>query len=104
MPWLYLILAITLEVSGTTCMKLSDGFTRPVASMLMLVFYVLSLVSLTFAVKQIDISISYAVWSGLGTGLIALIGIAWFGEPLTAIKVMALALIVIGVVAINLST
>lgn len=102
MSWFYLILAISLEVSGTTCMKLSHGFTQTIPSLLIFVFYGCSIVSLTLAVKHIDISISYAVWSGLGTGLIAVIGIAWFGEAITAVKVVALALIIVGVVAVNL--
>jgi len=101
--WLYLLLAIALEVSGTTCMKLSHGFARTTPSLLMFVFYGLSIMSLGLAVKQLDISVAYAVWSGVGTGLIAVIGIAWFGEPLTALKAAALGLIVLGVVGVNLS-
>ena len=103
MSWFYLILAIGLEVSGTTCMKLSDGFAKTTASLLIFVFYGLSIVALTLAVKHIDISVSYAVWSGLGTGLMAVIGVVWFGEPLTSLKAAALALIIVGVVAVNLS-
>jgi small multidrug resistance pump len=101
--WLYLLLAIGLEVSGTTCMKLSHGFTRTTPSLLMFVFYGLSIMLLGLAVKQLPISVAYAVWSGVGTGLIAVIGIAWFGEPLTALKAVALGLIVLGVVGVNLS-
>jgi small multidrug resistance pump len=101
--WFYLILAIGLEVSGTTCMKLSDGFTKTTASLLIFVFYGLSIVALTLAVKHINISVSYAVWSGIGTGLMAVIGVVWFGEPLTSLKAAALALIIVGVVAVNLS-
>ena len=103
MSWFYLILAISLEVSGTTCMKLSDGFAKTTASLLIFVFYGLSIIALTLAVKHIDISVSYAVWSGLGTGLMAVIGVVWFGEPLTSLKAAALALIIVGVVAVNLS-
>lgn len=103
MSWFYLILAIGLEVTGTTCMKLSDGFAKTTASLLIFVFYGLSIVALTLAVKHIDISVSYAVWSGLGTGLMAVIGVVWFGEPLTSFKAAALALIILGVVAVNLS-
>ena len=103
MSWFYLILAIGLEVSGTTCMKLSDGFAKTTASLLIFVFYGMSIVALTLAVKHIDISVSYAVWSGLGTGLMAVIGVVWFGEPLTSLKAAALALIIVGVVAVNLS-
>jgi small multidrug resistance pump len=100
--WFYLILAIGLEVSGTTCMKLSDGFAKTTASLLIFVFYGMSIVALTLAVKHIDISVSYAVWSGLGTGLMAVIGVVCFGEPLTSLKAAALALIIVGVVAVNL--
>ena len=104
MSWAYLILAICLEVSGTTCMKLSYGFARTGPSVMIFVFYVLSIVALTLAVKRIDVSVAYAVWSGLGTGLMAMIGIAWFGEALTVVKVVALALIIVGVVGLRLGS
>lgn len=103
MHWIYLLLAITLEVSGTTCMKLSDGFTKAAPSVLMFIFYGLSLGALTLALKKIDVSLAYAVWSGMGTALIASIGILWFKEPITAWKFISLALIIIGVIGLNLS-
>ena len=102
MTWLYLVLAILLEVSGTTCMKLSEGFTRMVPSILLVVFYSLSFAMLTLALKRIDVSVAYAIWSGVGTALIASIGVLWFKEPATAMKVISLALIIIGVVGLNL--
>lgn len=100
--WVFLVAAIVLEVCGTTSMKISDGFSKALPSVLIFVFYGMSMVCLTFAVKRIDISVAYAVWSGLGTGIVAVIGTAWFGEPLGALKLGALALIVIGVVTVNL--
>jgi small multidrug resistance pump len=103
MTWLYLVLAILLEVSGTTCMKLSEGFTRLVPSILLFVFYILSFGMLTLALKKIDVSVAYAVWSGVGTALIATIGVLWFKEPATAMKLISLGLIIIGVVFLNLS-
>lgn len=103
MRWVYLLVAILLEVTGTTCMKLSQGFTRLWPSVLMFVFYVLSLVALTFVFKKIDVSIAYAVWSGLGTALIAVIGMLWFKEPLTAVKIISIGLIIVGVVGLNIS-
>ncbi len=103
MSWVYLLLAIAFEVSGTTCMKLSDGFAHPVSSLFVFVFYGMSIVALTMAVKHIDISISYAVWSGLGTALMAVIGVFWFGESMTVVKAAALGLIIVGVVGVNLS-
>jgi small multidrug resistance pump len=101
--WLYLALAILFEVTGTTCMKLSEGFTKLVPSILLFVFYSLSFGMLTLALKRIDVSVAYAVWSGMGTALIATIGVLWFKEPITALKLISLALIIGGVVGLNLS-
>ena len=103
MTWLYLVLAILLEVSGTTCMKLSQGFTKLVPSILLFVFYTLSMGMLTLALKKIDVSVAYAVWSGVGTALIATIGVVWFKEPAAAFKLISIALIIVGVVGLNLS-
>ena len=103
MIWLYLVLAILLEVSGTTCMKLSQGFTKLVPSILLFVFYTLSMGMLTLALKKIDVSVAYAVWSGVGTALIATIGVLWFKEPATALKLISIGLIILGVVGLNLS-
>lgn len=103
MTWIFLVLAILLEVAGTTCMKLSDGFTKMVPSVLLFVFYTLSFGMLTLALKRIDVSVAYAVWSGVGTALIATIGVLWFKEPMTALKLISLALIIIGVIGLNLS-
>jgi small multidrug resistance pump len=103
MTWLYLGLAIVLEISGTTCMKLSVGFTKTVPSILIFVFYSLSFGMLTMALKRIDLSVAYAVWSGVGTALIASIGIFWFREPATALKLISLGLIILGVIGLNLS-
>jgi small multidrug resistance pump len=103
MSWFFLVLAIVLEVSGTTSMKLSQGFTKMLPSVLMLLLYGLSLGALTLALKRVDVSVAYAVWSGLGTALIATVGILWFKEPLNTLKVVSLMLIIIGVIGLNLS-
>jgi small multidrug resistance pump len=103
MSWLYLVAAIVLEVCGTTCMKLSHGFTRWTPSVLLFVFYGLAFTAVTLAIKQIEISVAYAIWSGLGTALIAAIGILWFKESLNAMKVASLALIILGIVGLHLS-
>ena len=102
MSWVYLVCAIIMEVIGTTNMKLSDGFTKTLPSILMFVFYGFSFAFLTLALKKIDLSLSYAIWSGVGTALIATIGILYFKEPVTAIKIGSVALIVIGVVGLAL--
>ncbi len=101
--WLYLAGAIVLEIAGTTSMKLSDGLTKLVPSILIFVFYGLSFLVFTMAIKKIDLSVAYAIWAGAGTALIALIGITHFKEPLTLIKIVSLGLIIIGVVGLNIS-
>ncbi len=102
MSWIYLVLAIIMEVIGTTNMKLSEGFTKLMPSILMFVFYGFSFAFITLALKKIDVSIAYALWSGVGTALIATIGFLYFKEPATAIKIGSIALIVIGVVGLML--
>ncbi|SFV90482.1 Ethidium bromide-methyl viologen resistance protein EmrE [hydrothermal vent metagenome] len=101
--WLYLLFAILFEVLGTTAMKLSEGFTKTMPSIAMVLFYILSLVMLTLTLKKIDVSIAYTIWSGLGTSLIAGIGIVVFGESLTPLKLASIALIILGVVGLQLS-
>ena len=104
MHWIYLSLAILFEVAGTTCMKLSAGFTKPAASISMGILYAVCFIFLTLALKKIDVSVAYAVWSGVGVALIASIGVLYFREPLTALKIVGLFAIVFGVVALNLTS
>ncbi|MFN6558717.1 MAG: DMT family transporter [Nostoc sp. ChiSLP01] len=99
--WIYLIAAILFEVSGTTCMKLSEGFTKIVPSVLIFVFYGFCFTFLTLALKKLEISIAYSVWAGLGTILVAMIGMIWFRESATLTKLISVALIIIGVIGIN---
>lgn len=102
LTYFYLLLAIVLEVAGTTSMKLSDGFSKVGPSIFIFVFYVLSFSFLTMSLKRLEVSFAYAVWSGLGTMLIALIGMMYFNEPMTAIKMFSLLLIIVGVVGLRL--
>jgi small multidrug resistance pump len=101
MGWILLVVAIVLEVVGTTNMKLSEGFSKVVPSVLVLFFYALSIVALTFAVNRLDVSVAYAVWSGMGTALVAMIGIWFFQESLTTTKLIALGLIIVGVAMLH---
>ena len=100
MGWLYLALAVALEVVGTTCMKLSDGFARPLPSVLVFLFYIGCVAALILAVKRVDIGTAYAVWSGVGTAAITAIGIGFFAEPATAGKLGCIGLIVAGVIGL----
>ena len=99
--WYCLAGAIMLEIAGTMSMKLSQGFTRTLPSVLLFVFYGVSFALMTVAVKKIDVSVSYAIWSGVGTATIALIGVFWFREALTWIQVASIVLIVSGVIGLR---
>ena len=101
MHWFFLAGAILFEVAGTTSMKLSHGFTKLTPSILIFVFYVISFVCLTYAVKKIDMSVSYAIWSGVGTALIAMIGVYYFKESMTVLKFFSIILIILGVIGLN---
>lgn len=101
--WIFLAGAIALEVAGTTSMKLSGGFARFGPSVLIFAFYAASLVALTLALKKIEISIAYAIWSGVGTAFIAVVGIFYFRETVSALKLVSILLIIIGVASLNLS-
>ena len=103
MPWLLLSAAILLEVAGITAMKLSRGFTEPIPSLAVAVFYVLSAGAVILALKRLDLSVTYAIWSGVGTALAALIGIVYFREPFTLLKAASLALVVLGVAGLSLA-
>jgi small multidrug resistance pump len=103
MEWFILMTAILLEIGGTTSMKLSRGFTRLAPTLSMLVFYAAGFALLTLALRKIDIGVAYAIWSGVGTALIALIGVIYFREPVSPLKILSLGLIVLGVVGLKLS-
>jgi small multidrug resistance pump len=102
--WLYLLIAILTEVVGTSLMKASQGLTRVLPTVFMFVLYAISFVFMALALKKIEVGVAYAIWSGLGTAMIALIGIAWFRESMSLPKVVGLILIIVGVVLLNLKS
>ena len=99
---LLLSLAIVTEVAATVALRQSDGFTRLLPSAIVVVGYGVSFWLLAMVLKELSIGITYAVWSAAGTALIATIGIIAFDEPATALKLASLALIVAGVIGLNL--
>jgi small multidrug resistance pump len=102
MSWFFLVVAIVLEVCGTTCMKLSEQFTRWIPSLLMFVFYLASLAMISLSLKKIEVGTAYAVWSGLGTAIIAVVGVFAFNEQASLAKTLSIGLIIAGVVGLNL--
>jgi small multidrug resistance pump len=97
-----LLIAIAVEVVATALLPKAEGFTNPAWTAVVVAGYALSIWLLTLVVKQIPVSVTYAIWAGLGTAAIAVVGVMYLDEPLNALKVTAIALIISGVVMLNL--
>lgn len=100
--WLALLGAIGFEVMGTTLLQQSQQFTKPWPTAGLAVCYGIAFYLLTLALKQMPVGLAYAIWSGLGVVLISLIGLFLFKQELDLPAVIGLALIIGGVVVINL--
>jgi small multidrug resistance pump len=103
LAWIYLAAAIATEVVGTVFLRYTDGFTRPTPSAVVIITYIASLWLTALALKGLEISLAYAVWAGVGTAAIAVIGMATMGEAVNALKLASIALVIGGVVGLNLS-
>jgi len=102
MNWVILAIGIIFEVLGTIFMKFAEGFTKLWPSVLVFVFYGISLAALVFVLKKMDVSIAYAIWASVGTALIAVIGILWFKEPVSIMKVISILLIIAGIIGLEI--
>jgi len=104
LAWILLAGAIASGVAATAALKLSDGLTRLVPCVVVAAGYLLSFFLLAQALKlRMQISVAYAIWAGVGTAAITLIGTLLLNEPLTAGKLLGVALVISGVVALNLA-
>ncbi len=100
---LLLTLAIALEVAATLALRASGGFTRVGASIAVVAGYATAFFLLGLVLRSIPVSVAYAVWSAVGTGTIALIGMTLLDEPAGAIRIVSLVVIMVGVVGLNLA-
>lgn len=98
-----LLLAIAFEIAGTTALKASAGFSKLTPTVVMVVCYLLCFALLGLSLKGLEVSVAYAIWSGLGTAAIAVIGFVLFNEQASPMKLVCIVLIVVGVVGLNLS-
>ena len=101
MGYVYLCLAIVLEFFGTTCMKLSDGFSQKIFAASMLTFYGLCFYFFALSLKTVDLSIAYATWGGLGIILATAVSYFYFHENISTPGLVGIILIVVGVVLCN---
>ncbi|WP_432906756.1 DMT family transporter [Micromonospora matsumotoense] len=102
MAYVFLLVAISAEVAGTSLLKATQGFTRLWPTVGLAVAYLLAFGMLALAVRDIPVGVAYAMWSGLGTAAIVAVGAAFLGEPLSVSKVVGVGLIIGGVVVLNL--
>ena len=100
---LLLLAAIGIEVAATALLPRTDGFTDLPWSVAVVAGYASSIWLLAIVVRTLPVSTAYAVWSGLGTAVVAVIGYLWLGEQMSLLKAASLALIVAGVVGLNLA-
>jgi len=103
MIYLWLALAILFEVGWAISMKLSIGFTKTPFTIATIIMYLLSVVFLALATKKMDIGTAYAIWAGAGVSLIAILGMTYFKEPVSTLKLASLALVVAGIIGLSIS-
>jgi small multidrug resistance pump len=101
-PAVLLLIAIAVEVCATAALPRTKGFTEPGWAVFVVAGYATAAWLLAVVVRRMDVSVVYAVWAGLGTAAIAVIGWLWLGDTMTPVKAGGLALIVAGVVLVNL--
>ena len=101
-PYLFLLVAICGEVAGTLSLKASDGFTRLWPSVFTVLCYVLTFYMLSLAIRTIPVGVAYAIWSGLGIVMISVLSLALFRQHLDLPAMFGMALILAGVLVINL--
>jgi small multidrug resistance pump len=100
-PIAWLALAIGSEIVATVSLKLSDGFTKPLPAVVVVVGYAISFYALSITLRSIPLGVVYAVWSGVGTAAIVVIGVFLFREVLDTVRVAGIGLIIVGVVMLN---
>ena len=101
-PWTLLLLAISAEVIGTSCLRLSEGMTRPLPTLLVFSAYAIAMGLLSKVVMSIPLGITYALWSGIGTVVIVLVGRFAYGQLLGTGQLFGIGMITAGVVLVNI--
>ena len=103
MAWAYLALAILLETIGTGLLKLSHGFERAGVGALSLLAYGVCFFFMALSLRALPVGAAYAIWSGVGTVLIVLAGVFLFGEKMTLLKALLIAMILVGAAGLMLT-
>lgn len=102
MAWVFLSCAIVVEVLATTFLGWTQEFTKPWPTAAVLTGYGIAFYLLSKSLKDLEVGVAYAIWAGLGTALVAIIGILFSGETLTVVKATGILLVIVGAVLLNL--
>jgi quaternary ammonium compound-resistance protein SugE len=103
MAWTYLLVAALLEVGWASGLKYTEGFTRPVPTVLVVIALTASMVLLAIAARTLPIGTAYAVWTGIGTAGTALLGMYLFGESASPVRLLCIGMIIAGVFGLKLA-
>ena len=101
-PWPLLIVAITAEVVGTSCLRLSQGMTKPLPTVLVFLAYAIAMGLLSKVVMSLPLGLTYALWSGIGTVAIVLVGWLAYQQTLSVAQLIGIGMITSGVVLVNI--
>ena len=101
-PWVLLFIAILAELIGTSCLKLANGWERPWAWAGVASGFGVALWLVAFLVQKMDISVVYAIWSGVGIALVAVVGVLVFHEPMTWTRAAGLFTTIIGIILLQI--
>ena len=101
-PWPLLMLAITAEVVGTSCLRLSQGMTKPLPTVLVFMAYAIAMALLSKVVMSLPLGLTYALWSGIGTVAIVLVGWLAYQQTLSVAQLIGIGMITSGVVLVNI--
>jgi small multidrug resistance pump len=102
--WLLLGLAVLLEIAGAIGLRFSDGFTLFIPTSLALLSFALALFLVSKVMKTLPVSVAYPIWAGGGTAGVALIGFLALGEDVSAIKILGIILVMLGVIIVNIKS
>ncbi|NEM96858.1 DMT family transporter [Pontibacter burrus] len=102
MAWIYLILAGICEIGWAFGLKYSEGFTKPVVSVVTVAVMILSFVLLAQAMKELPLGTAYGIWTGIGAAGTAILGIVFLNEPRDAIRIVCILMIIAGVVGLKI--
>jgi quaternary ammonium compound-resistance protein SugE len=103
MAWIYLLLASVFEIAFATSMKMSEGFTRLWPTLVTIIGVIGGIGLLTLAMKEIPVSVAYPIWTGIGALGTVVIGYYYFGEGMSLLKGLAIAMIIGGIIGLRAS-